>query len=723
VITSRLRALLLAPALAAALTPAGGAATGARPASPPGDAEPAGQGGDTVELVVHRGSQRAGLAATVAGHADISPRRAVPELGVEVVSVPAGEADRLATTLAQARGVARVERDATARVFDTVTPNDPGWPDQWGLSHVGAPTAWAATTGSQDVTVAILDTGVDPDHPDLEANLRSGRDFTAAGDGGSNTDDHHRTDHGLQGHGTMAAGVFGALTDNDEGVAGLCWSCTIMPVRVMEPDGRGQLSRIAAGMVWAVDQGADVLNLSLGSFDNREVMRKAVAYARDHGVVVVAAAGNTGGDTPVYPAADDDVIGVGASARSGAREPFSSHGPWVDVAAPGCNYSTQPDGDYTPTTFCGTSSAAPLVSGTLALALTAESDLTAGQAATALRRHTEPVEGDWVAHGRIDAPATLETVAQTATPAPARVAGANRFATATELSRATFEQGASVAYLVTGTAFADALTAGAAAGARKGPVLLAAPDTLPEPTRAELVRLRPETVVVAGGPAAISTDVAAAAGAAAQAPVERLAGADRFDTAAAVAIHAFRDGAPVAYVATGEAFADALSAVPAAVSEGGPVLLTAGDQLPASTRQALAWLEPRRIVVLGGDEAVSPAVGRALEPLAGSGGVVRLAGPTRFATAATVSQATFDAKVPAAHVATGTRFADALAGGPAAAAIGGPLLLVTQDTLPAPTADELARLRPEATVTLGDTAAVSARVQDLIGQAREGDGL
>jgi putative cell wall-binding protein len=187
----------------------------------------------------------------------------------------------------------------------------------------------------------------------------------------------------------------------------------------------------------------------------------------------------------------------------------------------------------------------------------------------------------------------------------------------------------------------------------------------------------------------------------------RLAGADRYGTAAAISAASYPAGVPVAYVATGADYPDALAAGPAASRGGGPVLLVTATRIPASTVQELQRLRPARIVVLGGPVAVSDGVLGALVPFAGGGGVQRLAGADRYATAAAVSAATFPAGVPVAYVTTGTAFPDALTGGVAAGREGGPLLLVQPNQLPAVTAGELSRLRPARIVVLGGTGAVT----------------
>lgn len=190
--------------------------------------------------------------------------------------------------------------------------------------------------------------------------------------------------------------------------------------------------------------------------------------------------------------------------------------------------------------------------------------------------------------------------------------------------------------------------------------------------------------------------------------VLRLAGPDRFATAASVSRTSFPQGAPVAFVATGHDFPDALAAAPVAALRGGPLLLTARDALPAATSEELDRLRPAQIVILGGPAVVGDAVEQAL---AGRARVQRLWGSDRFATAAAVSRATFATGVGRVFVATGRDFADALTGGAAAAAGRAPVLLVERDRLPDATAAELERLAPTEIVVLGGPRAVSSGIE------------
>lgn len=289
-----------------------------------------------------------------------------------------------------------------------------------------------------------------------------------------------------------------------------------------------------------------------------------------------------------------------------------------------------------------------------------------------------------------------------------RIAGADRYATAAAISRATFSPGVAVAYVATGANYPDALAGGAAAATVGAPILLTQAGSLPAATAGELGRLKPGRIVVLGGAAVVSSSVLAQLDPYTAGSVTRLAGADRFATAAAVSAATFGRGVSIAYVATGANYPDALAAIPLAARTGSPLLLTHGSGAPAATTRELQRLAPGRIVVLGGTGVVSDAVLRQLDPYT-AGSVTRIAGADRYATAAAIGAA-FGTGRPATYLATGTAYPDALAGGPAAARRDAPLLLVAPDRLPAPTAAQLDRIRPGRLVVLGGLGAVRDEV-------------
>ena len=292
-----------------------------------------------------------------------------------------------------------------------------------------------------------------------------------------------------------------------------------------------------------------------------------------------------------------------------------------------------------------------------------------------------------------------------------RISGTDRYATAAAVSASSFGPGVPVAYVATGASFPDALAAGPATGRAGGPVLLARRTDLPGTTATELRRLKPQEIVVLGGSGAIADSVLATLrGLATSGTVTRLAGADRYATAAAVSRASFGAGAPVAYVATGTAFADALAGGAAAGRQAGPILLTTPGALHPATATELSRLRPARIVVLGGTGAIADAVVQQLRSLATSGAVTRLAGADRYTTSVAVSRATTSPGPRFVYLATGTSFPDGLAGSPPAIRDQGPLLLTRRDGLPAAVAAELRRLNPARVVILGGDGAVSATV-------------
>ena len=290
--------------------------------------------------------------------------------------------------------------------------------------------------------------------------------------------------------------------------------------------------------------------------------------------------------------------------------------------------------------------------------------------------------------------------------AVSREAGADRFATAAAVSAATFQPGVPVAYVATGLSYPDALAGTPAAARAGGPILLVTQTSIPGPTVGELSRLRPGRIVVLGGPDAVSDAVMSQLGAYTSGSVTRIQGSDRYATSAAISAASFNPGVPVAYVATGERFPDALAGGAAAAKKGGPVLLVQSGSVPPSVQNELARLQPGSIIVLGGPSAVSDAVVSQLAVYARGGGVRRVAGNDRYQTSAAVAADAFSSPVPAVYVATGQNFPDALAGGVAAGRQSGPLLLVPSTLVPASIRTAVNALHPGAAVILGGPGAI-----------------
>jgi thermitase len=287
-------------------------------------------------------------------------KETITEIGVQVVSVPKGQAKEKAKAYGSNSRVAYAEPDFVAETAGA--PDDQYLDLQWALTKVDASQAWDVTTGSPGITIAILDTGVDLDHPDLAGKIISNTNFSNS----PTVDD-------VYGHGTHVAGIAAAMTDNSIGVAGLGYSASIMNVKVLSDMGAGSYSWITAGIIWAANNGADVINMSLGGPSTSSALEDAIDYAWSKGVVIVAAAGNNGDTTPMYPAYYSNCIAVAATDANDARASWSNYGNWVDVAAPGVSiYSTLMENGYG--YMSGTSMASPHVAGLAALVLTTVSD-------------------------------------------------------------------------------------------------------------------------------------------------------------------------------------------------------------------------------------------------------------------------------------------------------------------------------------------------------------
>jgi thermitase len=284
----------------------------------------------------------------------------IPDIKVQIVAVPTGGAVEKARAYVANPNVIFAEPDYVAKADGS--PDDPSLANQWGLTKVQAPAAWEITQGSPEVKIAILDTGIELNHPDLAGKIVASKNFTS-----SNTADD------VYGHGTHVAGIAAAATNNEVGVAGLGYNSTIMNVKVLGDDGYGSYSWIAQGIIWAADNGAQVINMSLGSTSASSTLESAVNYAWSKGVVVVASAGNSGSSTRTYPASYTNVIAVAATDLLDRLPNWSNFGDWVDVAAPGNSiYSTLMNNSYGYRT--GTSMASPFVAGLAALVFTHVTD-------------------------------------------------------------------------------------------------------------------------------------------------------------------------------------------------------------------------------------------------------------------------------------------------------------------------------------------------------------
>jgi subtilisin family serine protease len=244
-------------------------------------------------------------------------------------------------------------------VSGDLAPNDPAFTSPslvYGQTILEAPLGWNISTGISTTIIAILDSGLNPEHVEFTGRVLPGYDFI-------NDDDAPLDDHG---HGTHVAGIAAAALNNEQGAAGICPQCMILPVKVLDNANRGTWGTVAEGIYFAVDAGARVINLSLGASVSSRTLENAVLYAEEHDVIVVASAGNAASSTPYFPAALPYVVAVGATTDSDALWPLSNTGDHIDLTAPGYRvYSTYNNLDYA--YMSGTSMASPFITGLVGL--------------------------------------------------------------------------------------------------------------------------------------------------------------------------------------------------------------------------------------------------------------------------------------------------------------------------------------------------------------------
>lgn len=329
----------------------------------------------------------------------------IPELGVQVVEVPQGRAAEKVASYSRNSHVEFAEPDYIAKAV--FTPNDPYFERQWGMSKIQGPQAWDLSTGSERIAVAILDSGIDQDHEDLASQVIASVNFT-----------NSRTVDDRFGHGTHVAGIASAITNNALGVAGLGYRTVLFNVKVLGDEGQGFYSWVARGILWAAQNGAKVINLSLGGNKPSKVLERAVELAWSKGVIIVAAAGNDNTSSPFYPAAYPQCIAVAALDPEDVRAFFSNYGSWVDIAAPGVDiFSTTPNHDNYIHKYgialgydylSGTSMASPHVASTAALVWARYPYLKNEEVRWRIERSVDPATGFDTPVGRVNAYRALQ---------------------------------------------------------------------------------------------------------------------------------------------------------------------------------------------------------------------------------------------------------------------------------------------------------------------------
>ena len=345
------------------------------------------------------------------GEYNIEYKSTIPEINVAVFKsrgkIPVA---KIIEALNKNPNIQFAELNGEVTSLETI-PNDPMYSDQYALPQINAPKGWDISTGSTSIVIAILDTGVFA-HTDLADKIIPGWNFI---DNNSNTND-------IRGHGTHVAGIATALTNNGKGIAGVDWNARIMPVKVLNDSGSGTYAGVANGVIYATDNNADVINMSLGGSGYSETLELACQYAYDNGVTIVAAAGNSGGSV-LYPAKFDTVIAVSAVDRYDNIASFSSRGAEIIVSAPGVSiWSTYPGDIPAYMTMSGTSMACPHVAGLTGLILSMDDSLTPTQVKGFLAEGAYDLgTPDWdylYGYGRIDVYKTLVLLGEPVEPDP-----------------------------------------------------------------------------------------------------------------------------------------------------------------------------------------------------------------------------------------------------------------------------------------------------------------
>ncbi|ELZ01217.1 peptidase S8 and S53 subtilisin kexin sedolisin [Natrialba chahannaoensis JCM 10990] len=330
-------------------------------------------------------------------------------LGYVAVKFPSNAAEQarenFKRNVLQEDDIEYAEDNATYETLEV--PNDPMYGQQYAPQQVNCEGAWAETYGDSDVTISVIDQGIQYDHENLAENMDGsvsnyGYDFV------DNNSDPYPVSVG-ENHGTHVGGIAAGGTNNGTGHAGIS-NCSMLSARALGDGGGGSLSDIADAIQWSADQGADIINMSLGGGGYSQTLDNACQYAEDQGTLLIAAAGNDYGGSVSYPAAYDSVMAVSSLDEGETRSAFTNIGPEIELAAPGGNVlSTVNWDDYD--TFSGTSMASPVAAGVAGLALSAHPGLSNDELRSHLQNTAVDVglSSEEQGYGRVDAEQAVTT--------------------------------------------------------------------------------------------------------------------------------------------------------------------------------------------------------------------------------------------------------------------------------------------------------------------------
>jgi subtilisin family serine protease len=609
-------------------------------------------------VVVHKEDKREVSALSSKGDSDQSK--------LEVISVPEKEVSTTLSSLKKDEEVAYAEVDQLA--YTQGIPNDTYFSKQaQDFAAMNVIEAWDDYNPQKEVTVAVVDSGIDLQHPELHSRLVEGKNFI--------NENEPPTDN--TGHGTHVAGVVGAITNNKAGISSPSKNVKLMPVKVFEGK-TTYMSTVIEGIYYAADHGADIINLSLGSYSNMKALEDAVQYAVNKGILVVSAAGNDNDHAVLYPANYSNVLGVGSIDSVTLRKSdFSNYGEKVNVSAPGTNiFSTWINGYHS---LGGTSMATAMASSVSSVVKQQYPFLTGLQVKDVLESSSTPLpEVELMGKGLINAESALHYVRS-----KNRLSGPTSTDTAIEISKngwtnleekeltvnGDYVKGTFV-IVASGRSFPDSLAASPLASYLDSPILLVKND-LTESVKKELKRLNPSHVLIIGGKSAVSNEMEDDIKGL-NVHTQRISGIDRYETAVAIN-NLIPFTTNKAFVVSGENYPDALSIASYSGSKLYPVLFVQNDKVPSSVREYINEKVITKPYVIGGTAAIGKEVTEELR------GELRISGMDRFETNYKIHQIFSTDTEEKLYFATGWNFPDALSISPLASRTDSPVILVNKN--------------------------------------------
>lgn len=629
---------------------------------------------------------------------------------------------------------------------ESTTPKDPLFQDQWSIVNGNVQAAWDIGATGQGITIAVVDTGVALQHPDLKDNLVPGYNSITKSEAlGANQDNN--------GHGTHVSGI-AAAERNNAGIVGVAYKAKIMPIKVMDSVGEGYDDAIADGIVWATDHGAQIINLSIGLENGSapsDILGEAIAYAYNKGCLLVAAAGNydpqTEGNPGVsYPASNPDVLAVAATDKNNNVADYSVSGPEVDLAAPGDSITSDWWSKTTGAGYAdasGTSMAAPFVSGEAALIWSRHPDWSRDQVIQVLEAGVKDLgsqgRDDSYGYGLVDVKLALTLANKTLDKLPSSAsvnelggivqatAGTTQLAltipeqafdSSTNVSAQTIQSPASLPNGANFLTSAFQIDWGSAAP-QKMLSLTLNDSSLKTDSGAtanvyrwdgsrwislggDIINGEARLGLYKGGIYAVGTPQSMTVG-------NRFAGVTAEGTAVKISQATFTTGADTVILAQANQFPDALAGAPLAYKLQAPILLSPSSGLTEEVRAELVRLAPKTVYLLGGTAALSGTIEAELRQ---KYDVKRLSGYTAEGTAVAIAREL--GTKGKAIVASVRYFQDALVISAWAARQGIPILLTEPSTLSEDAQTVLRELNVTQTIVIGGTAVVGANVMNSL---------